>query len=93
MRTLRPVLGLLLADLWLGPAQAGGIKLLHPRDGATFGLTGSPPRVVLRWSASASAQRYVLQIATGKEVATFEINNPTTFTFRPREYGASGLSG
>jgi len=81
------VLGLLLAALWLGLAQAGGIKLLHPRDGASYGLKGSPPRVVLRWSASGSAQRYVLQIATGKEVATFEISSRTTFTFRPKEYG------
>jgi hypothetical protein len=87
MSALRPVLGLLLVALWLGPAQAGGIKLLRPKDGATFGLSGSPPRVVLRWTASGAAQRYVLQIATGKEVATFEISNRTTFTFRPKEYG------
>ena len=88
MSTLKPVLGLLLAALWLSPAQAGGIKLQRPRDGATFGLSGPPPRVVLRWSGSGSAQRYVLQIATGKEVATFEINNRTTYTFRPKKYGS-----
>jgi hypothetical protein len=41
----------------------------------------------MRWSASGTAQRYVLQIATGKEVATFEIKNRTVFTFRPKEYG------
>jgi hypothetical protein len=87
MIALRPVLGVLLVALWLSPAQAGGIKLLRPKDGATFGLSGSPPRVVLRWSASETARRYVLQIATGKEVATFEIKNRTVFTFRPKEYG------
>jgi hypothetical protein len=87
MIALRSALGMLLVILWLGPAQAGGIKLLRPKDGATFGLSGSPPRVVLRWSASETARRYVLQIATGKEVATFEISNKTVFTFRPKEYG------
>jgi hypothetical protein len=78
---------MLLVAFWLGPAQAGGIKLLWPKDGAAFGLSGSPPKVVLRWTASGTAQRYVLQIATGKEVATFEIKNRTVFTFRPKEYG------
>ena len=87
MTALRTVLGMLLLALWLSPAQAGGIKLLRPKDGATFGLSGSPPKVVLRWTASGTAQRYVLQIATGKEVATFEIKNRTVFTFRPKEYG------
>jgi hypothetical protein len=87
MRALSVALGLLLMACLLGPVQAGGIKLLRPRDGATFGLGNSPPRVVLRWSGAEAAQRYVLQIATGKEVATFEISNRTTFTFRPKEYG------
>ena len=87
MGALRPVLGMLLVAVLLGPAQAGGIKLLRPKDGATFGLGGSAPRVVLRWTGSGSAQRYVLQISTGKEVATFEISDQTVFTFRPKECG------
>jgi hypothetical protein len=87
MTALRLLLGMLLAALWLSPAQAGGIRLLWPKDGAAIGLSGSPPKVVLRWSGSESAKRYVLQIATGKEVATFEISNRTTFTFRPKDYG------
>ncbi|MFC1654981.1 hypothetical protein ACFL2F_04160, partial [Myxococcota bacterium] len=87
MSALRPVLGMFMVVVLLGPAQAGGIKLLRPRDGATFGLGGSAPRVVLSWTGSGSAQRYVLQIATGKEVATFEISDRTTFTFRPKGCG------
>jgi len=88
MNATRSLLGVLLLILWLNPAQAGGIKLLRPRDGATFGLSESPARVVLRWRASEGVRRYVLQIATGKEVATFEIKDRTVFTFRPRKYGA-----
>lgn len=95
MSAIRLVLGVFLVALMLGPARAGdagiGVKLLRPKDGASFGYRGAPPRIELRWTGSGPVKHYVLQIADEsgpkKEVATYEIRNKTAFTFRPKECG------
>jgi hypothetical protein len=91
MGALQPAVVILLVAVWLGPAHAGGgritIQLLRPKNGSTVGYGSSPPSILLRWTGSGPVQHYVLQIATGKEVATYEIRGKTAFTFRPKECG------
>jgi hypothetical protein len=91
MVALRLALDMFLVAGLLGPAHAGGdkiaIELLKPKDGTTFAYGDSPPRIVLRWTGSGPVQHYVLQIAKEQEVATYEIRDQTTFTFRPKQCG------
>lgn len=91
MSALRTLLGTLLVVLSLGPAHARRgkieVKLLRPESGAAFGLGSVPPRIVLRWAGSGPVRHYVLQIAKGRTVATYEVRGETAFTFRPGECG------